>query len=257
MPNLFDERAREILADILEQTHGSLDGLNAKRYRIDHIDDLERLDMLTHTSLLDLGYAHETLRVGPVGLYFIQSATRDALLADIDRVLNYLRELYHETLDQPVRLAGIAQDLDLDRGRVEECISYVRRCVPFVGTVNLHEPDACAVPIESLMQFGKFEEFLAARARSWFPEAYKSNRHDAKPHVNTVVHASKRDQVLGAALAAIVHWPDECKRGNSLMGARIATLIDQKAKLWWTESEAPLSIDIMASLINQHLKLPA
>jgi hypothetical protein len=257
MPNLFDERARNILADILEQTHGSLDGINVKRYQIDHIDDLERLDMLTHTSLLDLGYAQESLRVGPVGLYFIQNATRDALLADIDRVLDYLRERYHEALDQPVLLADIAQDLDIDRRRVEECISYVRRGVPFVSTVNLHEPDACAAPTESLMQFGKFEEFLAVRARSWFPEAYKSNRCDPKLYANTVVHGSKREQVLGAALAAIVHWPKECKRGNSLIGARIAALIDQKAKLWWTESEAPLSIDIMASLINQHLKLPA
>lgn len=260
MPKLLDQRCLEILADVLEQTQDSLDGLNAERYRIDHIDDLERLDSLMRKNLLIADYAKDTLRLGPVGLYFIRNATRDALLADIERIVDYLRNQYRETPDQshPVRLANIAEELAIDRRRVEECLDYMRHIVPYGGSVNMSDPEAFVNPTEMLFCFDRFEGVIAEYAQQWCPEAAKANRAGAaKPYADTEVHASKREQVLGAAMTAIVHWPDECKRGKTFNGTRIATLIDQKAFLWWAEGEAPLSIDSMARLINRYLKLPA
>jgi hypothetical protein len=256
MDKPLDERAIAILADVLDRTSGSLEGLDVKRYRVDHTDNLERIDYLTGKHLLELDRDHQTFRVGHVGLFFIQSLTRQALLADIDRVIDYLGTEYKTNLDQPVLLASIAKALKLKRARVEECLSYIQRGLALGMTTNLRKPDADVVPTEKLIGFGTMETFLEKRARAWFPQAFEDKKTKAKPHGNTEVNAIKREQVLGAAITAITHWPEACRRGDSFNGYRIATLIDQKAPLWWQEGVAPLSIDRMTRLINEHLKLP-
>ncbi len=81
MADLPDPRSIEILADVLEKTSGTVDGLNVKRYRIKYSDDLNRIDSLTNGHLLKLDRKHKTFRVGNMGLLFIQNETsKEALI---------------------------------------------------------------------------------------------------------------------------------------------------------------------------------
>ena len=255
MDNTLDPRAIAVLTDVLDKTRGSTDGLNVKRYRIDHAKDLEVIDQLVNRHLLVLDPQHETMRVGPVGVVFVDTPTRRALVSDLDRVLDYLRDQYRANLEAPVLLARIAEALNLDRSRIEECMVYLRHGFSISISGDLHGPKAYATPSESLLRFDKIRPFLAKRARSWMPDAFEKKPND-KPHGNTVANASKREQVLGAAIAAIIHWPDQCRRGDTFNGHHIATLIDENAQIWWLDGEAPLSVDTMTRLINSWCKLP-
>lgn len=254
MANAPDDRSIEILADILDRTRGTLKGINVKRYRIDHASDLDRIDDLANSHLLELDEHDESFRVGYMGLFFINNTTSKALFRDIDHVLEYLREQYRQNLDHPVSLTAISEALELERSRVEECVFYVQSTFSISVTTNLQDPEAYAVPSESLLRFGEIADFLGERARSWFPDAFATQT--PKPHRNKERFASDREKVLGAAIAAITNWPEQCKRGESYNGKRIATVLDQKARLWWESGLAPMEIDTMARLINKHLKLP-
>ena len=176
MLNLFDDRTPALLAEALDQTHNTLDGIGYRRFRADHPTDLERLDELARKNLLNVDDVHDTFRVGFMGLYFVEGATCNALLADINRILDLLREKYRQTSEQPVTLAVIAETLKLERSRVECCIDYIRKALTIAGTTDLKDPNAVAVPSEFLLQQGKFEEVLAERARSWFPALFKKEK---------------------------------------------------------------------------------
>lgn len=258
MDKPLDERSIEILADILDQTLDAPEPLNIKRYRVDHTDDLDRIDNLTKHHLLELDRSQTLVHVGHVGLYLTQGATRDGLLTDIDRILGYLGKQYRNTLDEKgVRLADIATSLDMARPRVECCVRYIRESKGLAGTTDLSEPDAEVFPPEAVIHFNSIEAFLANRARQWFPQLFESKPTKDKTHGNAELNAEKREQVLGAAIAVMANFPDQCKRGGSYSGTRIATVIDQKMELWWpNEEEPPLAISTMTKMISQHLKLP-
>jgi len=254
MHNLFDERSVEILADVLEKTHGSLTGLNVKRYRIDHIDDIHRIDSLINERLLQLEKdTHETFRISAVALYFLRNHTRDALLADIERILDHLRTQYRLTLEQPERLTDISVALEIDRGRVEECLSYLRAegGISMGGTVDLRDPDACIMPTESLFRFARFEDLLSERARGWFPDSRPS---ESKPtHGNVETNAAKREVILGAALWVINNSPSKCRRGDRLSGERIVAQIEEHMNRWWPDENKAPAHRTMVDLINKHL----
>jgi hypothetical protein len=253
MSEILDQRSLEILEDVLEKTHDSTIGLNIKRYRIDHEKDLDRLDYLTNKRLIQMDRNQSTMRIGYMGLVFVRNGTREALINDIDRILDQLREQYRKTLDEPVALTDISKKIKLPRARVDSCVDLIQSCFS-IG--HLLAEDAKVFPSEYLHRVRNFEDFISARALEWFPQLSKKEPTKIKPHGNTEIHAKKREEVLGAAITAIISWPDKCKNGSAYSGTKIATLIDQKAQLWWSEGTAPLSIDIMARLINQYLKPP-
>jgi len=253
MLNLFDDRTPALLADALEQMHNTLDGIGYRRFRADHPTDLERLDELARKNLLNVDEVHDTFRVSFMGLYFVEGATRDALLADINRILDLLREKYRQTSEQPVTLAAIAEMLKLERSRVECCIDYIRKALTLAGTTDLKDPNAVAVPSEFLLQQGKFEEVLDERARSWFPALFKKER--ATPTNGAVeVNAATRETVLGAALWAINNDPNKCLEGDHLSGEHIVEQIELNATRWWPDEKKAPARQIMVDLISRHLQ---
>jgi hypothetical protein len=66
-------------------------------------------------------------------------------------------------------------------------------------------------------------------------------------------YAKNREQVLGAALAVITQWTDQCKNSSGKFEAtKIAKLIDEKSLLFWAETgEPPLSLGSMEREIGK------
>ena len=253
MPSLFDDRTPLLLADALEQTHNSLDGIGYRRFRADHPTDLERLDELARKNLLNVDDVHDTFRVGFMGLYFVEGATRDALVADINRILDLLREKYRQTSEQPVTLAVIADTLKLERSRVECCIDYIRKALTLAGTTDLKDPNAVAVPSEFLVQQGKFEEVLDERARSWFPTLFKKEKSEPT-QANVKVNGETRETILGAALWVINNDPNRCRDGDRLSGEKIVGQIELTVSQWWPDEKTVPTHQTMVDLINKYVR---
>jgi len=253
MLNLFDDRTPTLLAEVLDQTHNTLDGIGYRRFRADHATDLERLDELARKNLLNVDDVHDTFRVGFMGLYFVESATRDALFADINRILDLLREKYRQTSEQPVTLAVIADTLKLERSRVECCVDYIRKALTLAGTTDLQDPNAVAVPSEFLLKQGKFEELLDERARSWFPGLFKKER-TVSTHGNVEVNAATREIILGAALWVINNDPKNCLHGDQLSGERIVEQIELNISRWWPDERTVPTHPTMVESINKYVQ---
>jgi hypothetical protein len=77
-----------------------------------------------------------------------------------------------------------------------------------------------------------------------------------KPHGNAERFSSAREQVLGAALHVVTHFPSQCQSDDRKFKAtKIAGLIDEKSGLFWPDdpNEPPLSRGEMENLIREWL----
>lgn len=73
-------------------------------------------------------------------------------------------------------------------------------------------------------------------------------------HGNALKNAERRQQVLGAAIAALIKYPAQCKdRGEKPTGTQIAKVLEQQQTNLFADGVAPLSIRTMAELINEYL----
>jgi hypothetical protein len=86
------------------------------------------------------------------------------------------------------------------------------------------------------------QRFVFLHAELW-------QKKNGEPHGNTERCAANREQCLGAALAVLKAWPDQCTGCTA-----IATLVDEKAGLFWPDtSEPPLSHERLTRLIDDWL----
>lgn len=80
-----------------------------------------------------------------------------------------------------------------------------------------------------------------------------------RTHRRAKQFSGKRERVLGAALAVVAHWPDQCqdKRGK-FVPQNIADLIEQKSFLFFkdddSDGEAPMNTRSMAEHIKHWLE---
>ncbi len=76
-----------------------------------------------------------------------------------------------------------------------------------------------------------------------------------KTHGNTEHNSGKREQVLGAAVAVLAKWPEECrdKKGEPV-ASKIAAMVDAKADLFWPDAQPPLATESIADYIRDWIK---
>jgi len=89
-------------------------------------------------------------------------------------------------------------------------------------------------------------------------EAFQQAREERKedtglPHGNVGMHAVKREEVLGGALAVLAHCPDECRTKEGKVQARkLASAVDRHSFTLWGD-EPPLERETMEKLFRKHL----
>ncbi len=83
-----------------------------------------------------------------------------------------------------------------------------------------------------------------------------SKESEAKSNAYTERHAANRAEVLGAALAVLAAWPEQCRsKEGKVQGAKIASLVDEKSGLLWPDTgEAPLKKEKIAEFVNSWIK---
>lgn len=253
MFDLQGPKPSEIFLDILKQTSGTPEGVPVKPFRVKYIDDIDSIDILVNKQYLKHNYKDDTYRLHALALIFLPSDETTTLLCDIDAVLELLREQYRTHIERPVLLSDMCKTLGLDRLRVIECIQYLRDIQSIGVSLDLMAEDASITPLESLLTFSDFKSLIHQRFKDWNPEYFKEKSE--KPHGNTEVYASKREEVLGAAIAVMSAFSEQCMgKNNKFVGSRIAKLIDEKSPIWWPDlDEPPMSHEVLTKTINKYL----
>lgn len=255
-PPAPDARSIELLADVLEKSHRSLDGPNAKRFRATHKTDLDRLDHLIRVDypLLETDDDQKILRVSLLGLHFVKNDTCNTLVEDIDRVANHLYTHYETYLgERPIKLRDIASAIKINRPRVDLCVHYAIAAALILpqNTATLRKPGASVVPTEKLLQFDGIKNWLAKPENN--PYITAPPQPPRKPHGKLETSAQQREVILSAALWMIKHRYKNCLRAGALSGECITVQIELERKSWWYENEKVPAHRTMVDLINKHL----
>jgi hypothetical protein len=95
--------------------------------------------------------------------------------------------------------------------------------------------------------------FENARLRRQIDNLPNRQQSHKKIHGNTERFARNREQVLGAALHVLTHWPYKCQNSlGKFEATKIAEMIDSKSGLFWPETgEAPLNRQKMEREISK------
>lgn len=234
---IADKRSLRLLRDILARTVETTEGIDARRYRVEHPHDLPLLDELVNRNLLRRHHEYNTYRVAAVCLVLIDDAKSNALLADIELIYSYLRQHYQRNLDKPILLTDVATRIDLPHDRVIECIAYMADAHCLGGyTTDLSEKGAVCYPSEDFIKHEHFRDFIQQRIEWWYSGTSTTKPSDEKVHGNAKRFSSEREKVLGAGLALLAKYPDKVKKkkNGSVSWEALQAAVEDKGPLFAT-----------------------
>jgi len=251
-----DEATIEILRDLLECTHNETGGTDTQAYRLKNFEKIDIINKLARSSLVNHDQTKKTYRLSLMGLFFANNETSEALFKDIDQICDRLRDAYKKSFNEPILINNLLKQLNIDKQRLIECLTYAE-----YGNISdgmpkdLHSDDAYIRPSERLLEFNKFIEIPTKLLPDWYPNDFSGTKKRKKPHGNAEIYASKREEILGAALAVIAKYPDECRNKRGILGgSNIAKLIDDHSYALFGTTDPPKARDGMENLINKWLK---
>jgi len=255
MQSILDKRSIVLLRELLDLTINKPVGTNAPGFRLGHPDDLDTIFALESKKLIEHDHKTQTYKLCMPGLLLANNEPAINLLFDTDRICDFLRAFYRKKPDSPVPLNTIAKELNIDRQRVIQCITTLNGTAPLINTSSdLTMNNATVTPTEALV-FARESGHLARQAVEWhFPEAANTK---PKTPGNITASAQKREAVLGAALAILATFPEQCRtKTGTVQGTKITKLIEEKSPFLfkYSRGEPPLSPDAITREINKWLK---
>lgn len=244
-----------ILADLFTQSESLGNGTSAKRFRVQHRDVRQDIDSLVTTGLVESDAPEDLYRLRLLALPHLPSNVAGRVPQAIEQVYRYLAEHYVNEQEAPLLLSSLADAVKLSRPLVNDCVALLKTAPVWRSCSNdLAAEDAAISMNEAVLDHESVDALVRwLQAIADKPKSAPTKPKGKRPHGNAVIHAQKREQVLGAALAVVAAFPDQCKRGMWFNGKRIAALIETKAPLWFEDGEPPLDTGTMASLINGYL----
>lgn len=258
MKTLPSNEAINILRDMLSITTKDPLGVDVKRYRVEHRTNLKDIDWLDHNRLIERFNEGNHYQITLLGLFFSDSADADALFHDIDRICECLSQHYEKNFSDHVQITDLADELAMSHERARECITYmVDGSVLAIRSTDLYQPDAYVGPSEGILNAVPYKAIPESRLGTWYQEMKNGVPSDKAPHGNTEVNASKREAILGAALAVLAKYPDQCRSGTgNVQGSKIAKLIEEKSPILFKSNDGipPFEPAGVAKTINKWIK---
>ena len=245
---ILNDDERDLLNIILERSINNMENLEVTKFRMEFIKKRETLDNLESTQLIKKTKDGTKYKLSLVGIYLINSESSKKVFKDIDNICDVLRDHYKLYFSTPIKIDVINNTLELDKKYLVFCLNILCQGSTMGRTIDMMSEDADITPNEQLFDFELYAELPEQHLPLWFPNKFKNK----KPG-NTEANASKREEILGAAIAIIANFPKECTYGDSIRGKRVYDLMHSKAKTWWKDGEPPLKDETAIKLINKYL----
>ncbi len=258
---ILNDDIKEIVANALELFMKG--PLVRKAFRQNYENKKETIDYLEKIKIFKIESENpnaKTYYLSDLCLYLADSGLSESILSDISNLCSFCQKVYasNEADTVNVKAKDISEKLNISRSRLEKCMHFLLQTISMGRTTNLSDNDAAICLNDCLDDFDNYAEFLNHKFTSRFIEKSENPEKKEKRHGNTDVHASKREEVLGAALAVLAAFPDQCKSSSgNIIVSKISKLIDQKSTLLFstTNGNPPLSLDTISRLLNKWVKL--
>lgn len=232
--------------------------LNLEHDKVIGIDGVWDLAMIG-SERLDIEHRYQLLTGGPavtlVGL-------DGAFVTRCDEEMYQLQESYEYNeyqIGSRAYLEKLEQDLknsNYSSEKVEALLAESRedrkRFLESKSSRPTHEnyypasglPQDCVLVVRT-EALREFEQFIS--------DNQTEKKPSTKPHGNAERYSGYREQILGAALSVIAHWPEQCKNNSGKFeAAKIAKLVDAKSFLFWPKTgDPPLTLQKMERVISK------
>lgn len=176
---------------------------------------------------------------------------------DLDMTYDNLMEIerhFHDLAQLPEKHSGWL-NLEGITLKNEDNLSFrLVRYNPNTSVANRYNPSA-TLPDDSYFVI-RTHNLMAFEQALQNSSSDQSGKSAQKTHGNTESNAKKREEILGAALAVLAKWPEDCQAGNGkIQATKIRDLIENKGYLFWLEDgEPPLKTSEIEKLIRGWLK---
>ena len=253
---------KSLLSKLLMQSLNNDNQVSISSFRKSNLELIEIIDQLILEDLVRIDPENTFYSLSLNGLYLTDTQTSKDIFNNIDQVTLLLRDCYKksETGDDPVYLSYIEDQIKINRSDLVTCLKYLKHGAAMQSSTDLYTQDAFIIPSESLFTFTSFFEKTASIINFKKPRKPKLSDSDKnnETHGNSQVFSDKRELVLGAALAIISKYQNQCvsKDGN-LKGSKIAKLIIKHQKTLFSDGNGcpPMSERVMSDKISFWLNL--
>lgn len=250
----LSDLALYLLTEAQRRTGNGVRTLPLRRFRADYGEHLDLLEHLDQAGFFQSNHNEDQYTIPLATLPFLNDDKTRQILNDLPAIFEIIRTHYLDHLTDPLSLKAITEQTGLDIPRVTEYTHYLSDAGILSSWSTKLDDNAVITASERVAKYKTFFELL----NWWQRVVHPSLRKPLKPkkiHGNTVSNASKREQILGAAVAVMAAFPENCKRGNKYSGKKITDEIEKRAKIWWPdEYEPPLQSRQIAELINDYLR---
>ncbi len=251
--NLDDERYLNLDSDVK-----TIDGVwDLPMIGNEKLDIEHRYQRLTGGPMVTLQNMNGTLVEGQNGVMcvlqerFESNEFQPGSKANLEKLAERLNSL---TLNNEETVELLAQSR-LDRKKFIERQKTRPDIENYYPAGGLPEDSVIVVRTEALRAFEQLlsENENAQDADNSKPKKQKTNQTEVNGH--TERHAASREQILGAAFAILVKYPDQCHDSKGeLRPSKVADLVWAKANLFWPNSQPPLKEESIADHLREWIK---
>ena len=164
--NELSSAAQSLLELLLNEALQGNGGVDAKRFRAVHFDQVELIDSLVeigHIRQLDKRY-----HLACSGLAPLATPSARAVLNNIERLYGQLRRHYLNNQEQAVNVDALAHEAEIPLNEALLALPFMLECGLWCSgwSTDLSKPDAFVQPSEGVLKYPSFESILS-QVRTW------------------------------------------------------------------------------------------
>ncbi|MCK4710990.1 MAG: hypothetical protein KAU21_20420 [Gammaproteobacteria bacterium] len=225
-----------------------IDGIEANTFRVRNHKHLDIIDKLTSDVI---ERKSKVYFVPYTSLLLLENDEVNHFIESLEPLYTLLRNNYIKDPEGSTKFSSLEELFNSDKDNYKKAIRYlfdssVINCYPD----NIFDEDNATHYSEYTLRHESYMNYI----QWWTNIRFQLEKPLIKKPGNTEANASKREEILGAAIAVIANFREDCSWAGSIVGKRVYKQIYEKSLIWWPDGEVPLGDETSIELINKWLK---
>ena len=239
---------KSLALHIFQNWNPELEGIEVNTFRVRNHEHLDLIDKLSNNVIERKSNVYF---VPFTSLLLLENNEVNDFIKSLEPLYSRLKNDYIKAPEGNTKFSTLEELFNSDTDNYKKAIRYlydssVINCYPN----NLFEDNVSTHYSERILRHESYMGYL----KWWTNVRFQLKEPLIKKSGNTEANASKREKILGAAIAVIANYPKECSWGGSIVGKRVYKQIYEKSLIWWDDGEVPLGDETSIELINKWLK---
>jgi hypothetical protein len=154
------DNEKKLLVDLFNSCHEQNNWVSAKRFSVEHADEIELIENLKRKNLIHWDTGKDTYHIKFRVFLLIEDKQLNETLYAIERVFYCLRDIYIGAAGKGVEIEDLCKQLKQSREQVVEALLYLKEITPFSVSPDLESIDAVVIPTQSFIKYAGFNAII-------------------------------------------------------------------------------------------------